>query len=97
MTVFKEMACNGLYQILVWKLGIFPRKIYPDSTLRKDLGLDAVDMGDLCEAIEKKFKIDRIETFHILTSDIEVEALVDFIAEKLHGFTERGKNRLSKY
>ena len=91
MTVFKEMACNGLYQILVWKLGIFPRKIYPSSTLRKDLGLDVVDMEDLGEAIEKKFKIDRIETFHVLAFDIEVEALADFIAEKLHGFAEREK------
>lgn len=91
MTVFKETACNGLYQILVWKLGIFPRKIYPDSTLRKDLGLDAVDMEDLSEAIETKFKIDRIETLHALASDIEVEALADFIVEKLHGFTERKK------
>jgi acyl carrier protein len=91
MTIFKETACNGLYQILVWKLGIFPRKIYPDSALRKDLGLDAVDMEDLSEAIETKFKIDRIETFRALASDIEVEALADFIAEKLHGFTEREK------
>lgn len=89
MAIFKEMACNGLYQILVWKLGIFPRKIYPDSTLRKDLGLDAVDMKELGEAIEKKFKIDRIETVRVLASDIEVEDLVNFIAEKLHGFTER--------
>lgn len=91
MTVFKETACNGLYQILIWKLGIFPRKIYPDSTLRKDLGLDAVDMEDLSEAIETKFKIDRIETLHALASDIEVEALADFIAEKLHSFAEREK------
>ena len=96
MTVFKEMACDGLYQILVRKLGIFPRKIYPSSTLRKDLGLDSVDMKELSEAIEKKFKIDRIETFHVLASDIEVEALADFIAEKLHGFAER-ENRLNKY
>ena len=91
MTVFKEMACDGLYQILVWKLGIFPRKIYPDSTLRKDLGLDSVDMKELSEAIEKKFKIDRIEIFHALASDTEVEALADFIAEKLHSFAERKK------
>ena len=91
MTVFKEIACNGLYQILVWKLGIFPRTIHTRSTITKDLGLDAVDMEDLGEAIEKKFKIDRIETFHVLTSDIEVEALADFIAEKLHGFAEREK------
>ena len=91
MTVFKEMACNGLYQILVWKLGIFPRKIYPDSTLRKDLGLDSVDMKELSEAIEKKFKIDRIETVRVLASDTEVEALADFIAEKLHGFAEKEK------
>ena len=91
MAIFKEMACNGLYQILVWKLGIFPRKIYPDSTLKKDLGLDAVDMKELGEAIEKKFKIDQIETVRVLASDIEVEALVDFVAEKLHGFIERKK------
>ena len=85
------MACDVLYHILLWKLGIFPRKIYPDSTLRKDLGLDSVDMKELSEAIEKKFKIDRIETFHALASDTEVEALADFIAEKLHGFAERKK------
>ena len=91
MTVFKKIACDGLYQILVWKLGIFPRKIYPDSTLRKDLGLDSVDMKELSEAIEKKFKIDRIETFHALASDTEVEDLADFIAEKLHSFAERKK------
>ena len=91
MTIFKEIACNGLYQILVWELGIFPRKIYPSSTLRKDLGLDAVDMEDLGEAIEKKFKIDRIETVRVLASDIEVEALADFIAEKLYSLAERKK------
>lgn len=91
MTIFKEMACDGLYRILVWKLGIFPRKIYPDSTLRKDLGLDAVDMKELGEAIEKKFKIDRIEIVRALASDIEVEDLANFIAEKLHGFIEREK------
>lgn len=95
MTIFKEMACDGLYQILVWKLGIFPRKIYPDSTLRKDLGLDAVDMKELSEAIEKKFKIDQIETVRALASDIEVEDLTNFIAEKLHDFIEK-KNQSSK-
>lgn len=91
MFIFKEAARDGLGAILVWKLGVFPRKIYPESTLRKDLGLDAVDMEDLSEAIEKKFKIGRIETLHALASDIEVEALADFIAEKLHGFAERKK------
>ena len=89
MTIFKEMACDGLYHILVWKLGIFPRKIYPDSTLRKDLGLDAVDMEELSEAIEEKFEIDRIETARALASDIEVEDLVNFVAEKLHSFIEK--------
>lgn len=40
-------------------------------------------MKELGEAIEKKFKIDRIETIHALASDIEVEDLVNFVAEKL--------------
>ena len=52
-------------------------------------------MKELGEAIEKKFKIDRIETVRVLASDIEVEALADFVAEKLHDFIEK-KNRLSK-
>ena len=55
------------------------------------MGLDAVDMEELGEAIEKKFKIDRIETVRVLASDIEVEDLADFIAEKLRGFIEREK------
>ena len=41
--------------------------------------------------MELQNKIDRIETFHALASDTEVEALADFIAEKLHSFAERKK------
>ena len=89
MSIFMEMACDGLYRILVWKLGIFPRKIFPDATLREDLRLDSVDMVDLGAAIEEKFRIDQTETARILASDIEVETLAGFIAGKLHDFIEK--------
>lgn len=87
--IFRKMAYEGLGGILIWKLGVFPRKIYLDSVLGKDLGLDAVDMEDLAAAVEEKFKISRNETARILTPQIKIESFVEFIAGKLRDFAEK--------
>ena len=81
--IAKEIACEGVCHILVWKLGVSPCEIYADSALRADLGLDFVDMEDLGAAVMEKFKIDLSETTHALTSDISVGNFVNFIAEHL--------------
>jgi len=83
MSIHKTVACNGLREILTWKLGVFPRKIYPDSKLRKDFGFDAVDLGDLGAALVKKFGIDAKEMAVALASETDVETLTGFLAEKL--------------